>query len=280
MTLTDENAVSLFKRHPLNPVVRPEGKGWRGAVTFNPGVIKKDGTYYLFERCAGNLRPFHCYIGLQTSKDGVHFEPASDEPVVSPVDLGSEYGSVQDPRVTELEGKYYLTVAYRPYSWASIPTGVGVPESYQVDYPGFSGKDEDNQTRSGMLVSEDLKTWKFHSWISPKEMDDRNVILFPEKIAGKYWVTRRPSDFVGTQANHASKPKGVMISHSEDLNTWSDPESLLVPAFDWGDNRLGGSTPPLKTEAGWLLFLSRSTKHRPRRPQSMLPHGSCLARFR
>lgn len=149
-------AAALFSRHPANPIVVPVGHGWRGAVSFNPGVIRHAGRFYLFERCAGGLRPFHCSIGLRTSEDGVHFTPVGDKPVIHPADLGSAYGSVQDPRVIELEGRFYLTVAYRPFAWASNPTGVGVPESHQVAYPGFSGRDEDNQTRSGLFVSEDL----------------------------------------------------------------------------------------------------------------------------
>jgi predicted GH43/DUF377 family glycosyl hydrolase/RimJ/RimL family protein N-acetyltransferase len=248
------HALALFRRHPANPIVTPIGHGWRGAVTFNPGVIRHAGRFYLFERCAGGLRPFHCSIGLRTSEDGVVFTPVGDEPLIRPADLGSEYGSVQDPRVVELEGRFYLTVAYRPFAWASHPTGVGVPESHQVAYPGFSGRDEDNQTRSALFVSEDLLHWRFHGWLTPEGIDDRNVILFPERVTGRYWVTRRPSPLVGTQANHAAPPKGVMLAHSTDLRAWSEPVEVLRPAFAWEDNRLGGSTPPIRTEAGWLLF--------------------------
>lgn len=253
-TPTADAALQLFQRHPANPVVVPGGRGWRGAVTFNPAVIHHDGRFFLFERCAGGLRPFHCYIGLQTSEDGVHFTPVGDEPLISPEALGSRYGSVQDPRIVALEGRFYLSVAYRPFAWASHPTGVGVPESHQVSYPGFSGRDEDNQTRSGLFVSDDLHRWTWHGWVTREGVDDRNVILFPEKMGGRYWVTRRPSEFVSTQATHAGSAKGVMISHSPDLRQWSDPVDLLRPTFAWEDNRMGGSTPPIRTPHGWLFF--------------------------
>lgn len=257
----------MFTRHPANPIVRPGGAWFRRAVTFNPAVIRENGKFYLFERTAGQLRPFHCYIGLQTSEDGVHFTSHGDEPIFTPAMAGSEYGSVQDPRIVKLEGRYYLSFAYRPYAWASNPTGVGVPESHQVDYPGFSGDDADNQTRSGLAVSDNLIDWEFHGWVTPKEIDDRNVIPFPEKIGGKYWTLRRPSSFVGTAANHSNAPQGVMISHSDDLLTWSDPELLFPAALSWEDNRIGGSTPPIRTERGWLVFyhgvqtLDADTRH-------------------
>lgn len=258
---------SIFQRHPANPIVVPGGPAWRACVTFNPAVIHHDGVFYMYERCAGSLRPFHCYIGLQTSTDGVHFTPASDQPLITPADLGSAYGSVQDPRVVALDGRFYLSVAYRPYAWGSKPTGVGVPESYQIEYPGFSGRDEDNQTRSGLFVSDDLRHWRFHGWATPEGVDDRNVVLFPEKIGGQYWITRRPSGFVGTQANHASPPKGVMVSTSDDLLTWAEPQTLLRPTFAWEDNRMGASTPPIRTPDGWLFFyhgvqtLNPATRH-------------------
>lgn len=243
----------LLQRHPLNPVVRPGGLPWRQAVTFNPAVIEVEGIVYLYERCAGNLRPFQCCIGLQTSTDGVHFTPAAEEPVIKPELLGSRHGSVQDPRIVQLGGAYYMTVAYRPFAWNSHPTGVGVPESYQAEYPEFDGDGSKNQTRSAILKSTNLTDWELLSWVSDETIDDRNVILFPEKIGGRYTALRRPQAHVGMQAEHAEIPS-VQLSYSDDLLQWTAPEPILHPAYEWEDNRIGGSTPPLRTEAGWLLF--------------------------
>lgn len=242
-----------FERHPENPIVRPGGLPWRRAVVFNPGAVAHAGKVYLLERAAGGLRPFHCCLGLLESADGVHFRHADDEPVLTPADCGSPHGSVQDPRIVAMEDRFYLTFAFRPYAWASHPTGVGVPESRQVDYPGFSGRDEDNQTRSGIAVSEDLRHWEILGWVNPPEVDDRNVILFPEKVGGRYAVLRRPSPLVSTGAQHRGAPS-IRISFSEDLKTWSEPEVVLKPEFRWENNRIGGSTPPLRTEAGWLVL--------------------------
>ncbi|MGF1484988.1 MAG: glycosidase [Opitutales bacterium] len=246
--------MELFVRYPANPIIQPGPPAWRQAVTFNPAVIADPaGGYALIERVSGGFRPFHCSLGLQHSPDGIHFEQVGDAPVFTPAMAGSEHGSVQDPRIVALDGTYYLSFAFRPFAWASHPTGVGVPESHQVDFPGFSGKDADNQTRSGLATSIDLREWIFHSWVTAPTIDDRNVILFPEKIGGRYAVLRRPSTFVGTLANHASKP-GIMLSWSQDLCNWTDPEPLLQPSLAWEDNRIGGSTPPIRTEAGWLVF--------------------------
>ncbi len=243
-----------FIRHPENPIVQPGEPNWRRAVTMNPAVLQlEDGRFYMYERCAGALRPFICSIGLLESDDGIHFTQVGDQPLITPAMLGSEYGSVQDPRVVTIEGIHYLTVAYRPYSWHSTPTGVGVPESVQGEYPGFDGDESKNQTQSAVFKSNDGLDWEFISFVNSMEIDDRNVILFPEKINGDFAILRRPSEFVTTNAQHQQAP-AIRLSYSKDLITWSKPEIVIEPIFEWESNRIGGSTPPIKTDAGWLVF--------------------------
>ncbi len=125
-----------FKRCEQNPIVVPGGYDWRLACCFNPGVIYDEGRFYMYERTAGWLRPFICYIGMLESDDGVQFQHVASQPVFTPEMAGSKYGSVQDPRVVKIEETYYMTYAYRPFAWSSYPTGVGVPESHETEFPG------------------------------------------------------------------------------------------------------------------------------------------------
>jgi predicted GH43/DUF377 family glycosyl hydrolase len=243
-----------FERHPENPIVRPGRHAWRRAAVFNPAVLYDEGRYYMYERTAGGLRPFHNYIGMLESDDGVHFTQVGSEPVITPAMLGSEYGSVQDPRIVKIGDEYLMTVAYRPYAWECMPTGVGVPDSRQVAYPGFSGRDEENQSRSAVLRSRDRAHWELAGWVNPTSIDDRNVILFPEKIGGRYAVVRRPQGFVATDTSHSEEHPAICMSFSDDLVEWTAPEAVACPAFEWESNRIGGSTPPICTAAGWLFF--------------------------
>ncbi len=169
----------LFTRCPANPIVVPGKHPWRMSNVFNPGVLYEDGTFYLYERAAGGLRPFHCYIGMLQSNDGIHFEHVVDHPVFTPAMAGSLYGNVQDPRVVKIDDTYYMTYAFRPYAWNSYPTGLGVPESEEASFPGFSGASEENQTRSGIAISKDRIHWQHLVWATPEGIDDRDVILFP-----------------------------------------------------------------------------------------------------
>ena len=242
-----------FERHPANPIVVPGLYPWRMATVFNPGVIYDEGRFYLYERAAGSLRPFHCYIGLLESEDGVTFRHVTDQPVWTPAMAGCKHGSVQDPRVVRIGDAYYMTFAYRPYAWNSYPTGIGVPESSQAAYPGFSGRAEENQTRSGIAVSIDRVHWELLGWVSDPSYDDRDVILFPERVNGRWCALRRPVGFVDVSTAHREHP-AICISFSDDLHTWSPPRRVLEPMFAWEDNRIGGSTPPIRTPAGWLVF--------------------------
>jgi predicted GH43/DUF377 family glycosyl hydrolase len=207
------------------------------------------------------------------SDDGVRFEQVGDRPVLSPEDCGtpdapgSRHGSVQDPRVVRIDDTYYMTFAYRPYAWSSHPTGVGVPESHETDFPdvhrpGFdpsnagssnvTGGRADNMTRSGIAVSTDRRNWTFHSWVTAADIDDRDVILFPEKVRGRYVVLRRPLQYVGPR--YRTPGPSIWLSTSDDLRAWSDPALVATAQFPWEDNRIGGSTPPIRTEAGWLVL--------------------------
>jgi predicted GH43/DUF377 family glycosyl hydrolase len=241
-------------RCPENPIVWPGKWDWRMSNVYNPGALYEDGRFYLYERAAGSLRPHQCFVGLLQSEDGVHFQHVSEQPVLSPEMVGYKYGSVQDPRVVKIGETYYMTFAFRRFAWNIFPSGLGVPEASQGAFPGFDPSVDKNQTRSGIAVSTDRVHWKFFGWATPDTMDDRDVILFPEKIGGRFALLRRPIGFVDTDTGHGEEHPSIRISFSEDLRTWTDPEVVIRPEFAWEDNRIGGSAPPVRTKRGWLVL--------------------------
>jgi predicted GH43/DUF377 family glycosyl hydrolase len=246
--------VLKITRCPENPIVCPGKWDWRMSNVYNPAVIHDDGRFYLYERTAGSLRPHHCYVGLLASEDGVHFRHLSDKPILSPEMVGFKYGSVQDPRVVRIADTYYMTFAFRRFAWNIYPTGLGVPEASQSAFPGFDPAKDKNQTRSGIAISKDRLQWEFFGWATPGDIDDRDVILFPEKIGGRFALLRRPIGFVDTNTGHGEEHPSIRISFSTDLRTWTEPEIVIRPEFKWEDNRIGGSTPPVRTDRGWLVL--------------------------
>ena len=94
-----------FKPFGGNPILRPQGDGWESASVYNPAAVVKDGQVVLLYRAHADDIVSH--VGLATSDDGIHFD-RHPEPVLSPSEDYDRYGA-EDPRVTEIDGTYYLT---------------------------------------------------------------------------------------------------------------------------------------------------------------------------
>jgi predicted GH43/DUF377 family glycosyl hydrolase len=204
-------------------------------------------------RAAGHDDDHVITLGLATSKDGYHFERASDQPAMLPSEDGFDGGCVEDPRIVKMGGWYYVTYACRPF----------VPGQYWV--PGnllgrLNAEAEDdwpwtlrtNATSTGLGLTKDFKTWIRAGRLTSPTVDNRDVILFPEKVNGKYVMLHRPLGWVGEK--YGTGLPGMWISFSEDLLEWPEHKLLAKCEFDWEFTKIGGNTPPIKTEHGWLLI--------------------------
>ncbi len=248
----------IFKRHPENPIVTPgihEGPEWRRCVTFNPAVHRTaDGKFYMLERACKELRPFVSVLGLLESDDGVHFELASDEPVLDAKSLGYPTGNVQDPRLVEIGGQYVLIYVLRKDTADCNPTGLGVPDYTRPNLPkGIS--DYERQvlvaSRSGIAVSTDMRNWKHVGWVGPEDLDDRDNILFPEKINGQYAMLRRPMTHVGPE--YGCEGPAMWLSYADSLEgPWSEEVLVAKGEGGWEGQKIGGSAPPVRVDEGWL----------------------------
>lgn len=237
-------------RCPANPIIRPGGLAWRSVAVFNPGAIADNGKVFLYERAAGSLRPFQTSIGLLESDDGVEFRPVLDHPVLTGEMVGYPEGSVQDARVVKIDGRYYLTYALQRYWFDAWPNGRG-PADYSTNGYGATIADA-MVTRSGIAVSDDLRSFRQLGFTTPAEIDDRNTVLFPERINGRFALLRRP---ITTYANQdgADRP-GISISYSHDLLEWSEPRPIARPEQAWEALKIGAATTPVRTQAGWLVL--------------------------
>ncbi|MCE3199783.1 glycoside hydrolase family 130 protein [Paenibacillus sonchi] len=242
-----------INRHPENPIVVPGKYDWRLATVFNPAVIKDGGKFYMIERTAGSLTPCKNFLGLLESEDGVHFTHVKEEPVVTPDMLGFPYGSVQDPRIVKIGDMFYMTFALRPCAMNYYPTGTGIPERSIPEYPDGWGEEEGHWlTRSILMSSRNLTDWEYVSTTTPLEINDRNNMLFPEKIGGRYALLRRPEEYIGEA--YGTEQAAIWISYSDDLKSWEAPTLLAKAENGWENKKIGASTPPIRTEHGWLLL--------------------------
>ncbi len=208
-----------IKRYP-DPVLTYKDCPYPSALTFNAGVLKKDnGTYImLFRNDIGDYEKqilTGTNIGLAFSEDGIHFEVAP-EPCFAMKD--DEILRVYDPRITEIDGEYCICFA--------VDTKHGVC--------------------GGMATSKDLKTFEIKSISVP---ENRNMVLFPEKINGNYVRLERPMPVY----SRGGDTFDIWLSESPDLVYWGKSRLVLgTESVPFCNDKIGPGAPPLKTEKGWL----------------------------
>jgi predicted GH43/DUF377 family glycosyl hydrolase len=238
-------------KHSDNPILSPHpDHPWENLVVCNPGVIHDNGLFHMLYRAAGNDADHVIHFGLATSTDGIHFERQSLLPILSPSADGPDAGCIEDPRIVKLDGHFYITYAYRAHK----PRQYWLQEnnaSYSPDDPSLPPLFGYNMTASGLLLSDDLRTFRRLGRITRPDVDDRDVILFPEKIGGKYAMLHRPMQWVGP--DYGAKHPAIWISFSDELLSWPESSLLAKGQEDW-ECKIGGSTPPLKTPHGWFVI--------------------------
>lgn len=241
-------------KYKNNPVLSPNPENeWENLVVCNPAAWYENGKFYLFYRAAGDDHEHKIYIGLAESEDGFNFRRCQDTPVLSPTPDGFDAGSVEDPRIVKIGEWYYMTYAFRPF-----PPGQYWKNEYDkvdsVQFDGFAPKClRENIGNTALAISGDLKHFKKVGRLTLPSLDDRDVILFPEKIGGYFYMLHRPKNYVGEA--YGVKNPSVWIKKSRDLMEWYEAESVLLMEGkeDW-EVKIGGNTPPIRTELGWLLL--------------------------
>ncbi len=242
-------------RYHANPILSPNpANSWESLVTCNPGVVYDNGTFYMLYRAAGDDEEHVIRFGLATSSDGFHFERVSDEPVFSPGADGPDSGCVEDPRIIKMGDTFYITYAYRAYPpgryWTFPHDEVLYPEADVFDPLAW----KKNIGNTGLAMTKDFKAFRRLGRITSPVLDDRDVIIFPEKVGGKFVMMHRPKQFVGEK--YGVDYPSIWLKFSDDILDWeSQPSHLLLTGRPgtW-EEKIGGSTPPILTDEGWLML--------------------------
>jgi predicted GH43/DUF377 family glycosyl hydrolase len=204
-------------------------------------------------RAAGDDEQHYIRMGLAESTDGVNFKRNSAKPAFGPSTDGPDQGGVEDPRIVKLGDEFYVTYAFRPHYpgqyWKFEHDVILLPEVG----PYAPKVLKDNIANSGLAVTKDFKNWRRLGRVTETNLDDRDVILFPEKVNGKYVMLHRPKQWVGKQ--YGTDEPAIWIRFSDDLMVWNEPSKLLIVGrINSWEEKVGGSAPPVKTEDGWLIL--------------------------
>ena len=245
-----------LERFAGNPILSPHpDHEWEDLAVFNPAAWydPQAGEVLLLYRAAESGPEYKCYFGLAKSKDGFHFERVSDRPVLNPSVEGFDGATIQDPRMVKIGDWYYITYACRHYPFGQF----WVPKDQQLyrrpeSPPDFPRYLRINATLTGLLLTQDFQTWIRAGWLTDPLLDDRDVVLFPEQVGGKYVMMHRPLEWVGPQygVEHAS----AWISLADDLLGFRESKLLITNKYPWETAKLGVNTPPIKTAHGWLTI--------------------------
>ncbi len=206
----------FITRYEGNPILTKDDIPYPVATVHNAGVTKYNRRYIMLFR--SHLDTGRSIIGLAESQDGFRFKPRP-EPFLTPAREPpfaeyEEYG-VEDPRVTLLEGAFYIT--YSAYSRHGV--------------------------RIAMARTRDFQSVERISLIT--QADYRNTVIFPEKIDGRYVRLDRPHSEIS--------PWSIWITYSPDLRYWGDSKVVMKPVkYHWDEMKIGPGAPPIKTGKGWL----------------------------
>jgi beta-1,4-mannooligosaccharide/beta-1,4-mannosyl-N-acetylglucosamine phosphorylase len=226
MTLTDMpwQDRGLDKTNPVwrfqnNPIISRNAIPNSNSV-FNSAVVPFEGKYAGVFRCDSKSISMDIFTGF--SDDGITWK-INHEPIdfICSDDEIKKREYRYDPRVCFIEDRYYI-------SWCNGYHGPTIGLGYTFDFITFY------QIENAFLPF------------------NRNGVLFPRKINGKYAMLSRPSD-------NGHTPFGdIFYSESPDLHYWGHHRHVMSTIKGdesaWQSTKIGPGPIPIETDEGWLLI--------------------------
>ncbi|MCX7015823.1 MAG: glycosidase [Candidatus Sumerlaeota bacterium] len=246
-----------LNRYKKNPILSPNpANAWESLVATNPGAWydEKTGEVKLLYRAAGNDPEHRIYFGLAVSKNGYDFRRVSDEPVFGPSADGFDAGNVQDARVTQIGDWYYITYACKPYPggqyWLPMAKRTYSRPQFPDTFPRYF---RDFTFLTALALTQDFQRFYRVGPITDPLTNDHDVILFPEKTGGRFYMLQRPMEWHGP--GFPNPHPAIWIASGEDVMKMGDSTLVAQGQYDWEcKGKIGANTVPLKTEAGWLVI--------------------------
>ncbi len=201
-------------RYSNNPVIAQDLIPTSNSI-FNSAVVPYQGGFAGVFRIDYKRRVMNLYNGRsddglrwQIEHDPIHWQ--CDDPEIT------RFQYRYDPRVTWIEDRYYVT-------WCNGYYGPTIGVGYTHDFQTF------HQMENAFLPF------------------NRNGVLFPRRIGGRYAMLNRPSD-------NGHTPFGdIFYSESPDMQYWGNHRHVLGPG-SWSYTKVGAGPIPIETSEGWLMI--------------------------
>lgn len=223
----------LIWRYDFNPETNPYFMERIGVnVAFNPGAIELDGKFYLVVRVEGNDRKsFFAVAESDTGVDGFRFW---NHPVVMP--------ETEDPDINV----YDMRLVKHEDGWI-----YGIFCTERKDPDAAPGDLSSAVAQAGLARTKDLKTWERLPDLKTRSAQQRNVVLHPEFVDGKYAFYTRPQDgFID-----AGSGGGIGWGLSPSMDPAVIEEEAIIDRRYYHtikEVKNGQGPAPIRTSKGWL----------------------------
>ncbi|MBD5474919.1 MAG: glycosidase [Lachnospiraceae bacterium] len=229
--LTREH-IPLTWKYDLNTETNPYFMERLGVnAVMNSGAIELNGKYYLVARIEGNDRK--SFFGVAESDSGIDGFKFWDYPILLP-DTCPEETNVYDMRLTKHEDGYIY--------------GVFCSESKDKTVNDLSAA----VAAAGIVRTKDLKNWeRLDNLTTLRSPQQRNVVLHPEFVNGKYaFYTRPMDDFIDTGSGG-----GIGFGLCDDITHAVIDEEKMTSLRKYHtitEAKNGAGATPIKTDKGWI----------------------------
>jgi 4-O-beta-D-mannosyl-D-glucose phosphorylase len=227
------NHVPLTWRYDLNKDTNPYFMERLGInAVFNPGAIYMDGKYHLIARVEGNDRK--SIFAIASSDTGVDNFNFINYPIIWE-DIDEKEINSYDMRLVKHEDGWIY--------------GIYCTESKDPEAP--VGDDSSAIAQAGLVRTRDLLAWERLPNIVTTSPQQRNVVLHPEYVNGKYAFYTRPQDgFISTGAGG-----GIGFGTCEDIKNPVIDHEVVIEGKHYHtvyEVKNGQGPAPIKTKAGWI----------------------------
>ncbi len=232
----------LLKKWQNNPILSPTDLHWEKDGAFNPTALRLGDKVHLLYRAVGG--DGYSSIGYASSSDGLNIDERLAKPVYSPkywfekgdgekterdesiFSSGGSWGGCEDPKVTQIGDKVYMTYVAHTGVWPmrTVLTSISVDDFLHKKWK-----------------------WEKSQLMSPPGVGSKSVVLFPEKINGNYYIF------------HRMWPN-IMLDIVPELEfgegkRWLTGEKMILPRKSfWDSLKMSVGSTPIKTKDGWLII--------------------------
>jgi len=217
-----------LQRYNKNPILKPiNANWWESEAVFNPAILYDGDKVHMLYRAVGKDDNYISRIGYASSVDGFNFQRQNGI-AMGPVEDYEKYG-LEDPRLIQIGSQIFITYVVLSDYVSRGPIG-----------------------STALATTTDFKEYVRFGIITSKGSNNKDVVLFHEKINNKYLFLHRPTGWVGEKFG-VDKPS-IWLGEGGSLTNFENHTILLRPKYQWEDSRIGSGPPPIKTKKGWLLI--------------------------